>query len=154
MFVVPFFVSAQVDSFQNSISSEPEVIYVHDTVYIHDTIYIPLDFFTTAATDSTDDYVDCQEVEYEGMGDSTEVEEWLEIDGQQVIIKDATSRRGVLIRIFDDKGLLVIEKHIPRSQMTDSFRIILPENRRYFLRLDQGKPYLIDLTAQTVKGIF
>lgn len=135
-----------------SSSAETEVIYVRDTVYIHDTIYLSVDFFSsTTDVDSSDDSNDTTDISQDEAESSNPYLHIFTIEGQYLIIKEATSRRGVSVRIFDEKGKLVIDQRIPRSQMTDSYRVRLPERRRYYLRLDMGKPYLIDVPSQKVK---
>lgn len=137
-----------------SSNSNVEVIYIRDTVFVHDTIILPNAFASPDFPYFTMDTIKCHEAvetEEETEEENGEQIDWIIIDGQQLIIRNATTLRGVSVRVFDDKGKLVIDQLIPRSQMTDSYKIKLPEKRRYFLRLDMGKPYLIDVPSQNVK---
>lgn len=60
-------------------------------------------------------------------------------------------KRLLSIAIMITVAIFAMGPAYPRSQMTDSYKIKLPEKQRYFLRLDMGKPYLIDVPSQNVK---
>lgn len=132
--------------------SDVEVIYINDTVYIHDTVYVPLSFFESTKDDLENEVENDVEIEEDEIdGEEGEPVDWIVIEGQQLTIMNAKTLRGVSVRVFDDKGILVLDKRIPRSQMSDNYKLKLPESQRYYLRLDMGKPYLIDVPAQVVK---
>ena len=75
----------------------------------------------------------------------------LSIDNKILSIEGARSLRGVYIRVFDDRGILVLEQRVPRSQLNDSMHIRLPDSKRYFLRFNMGDPIMIDIPSQSIK---
>lgn len=85
--------------------------------------------------------------------DDGEVEEkpWIFIDGKILRIARATTMRGVGVRIFDEKGHLVVDEQIPHDQPVDNYYIKLPKKQRYFLRFDMGAPHVVDVERQEVR---
>jgi len=73
------------------------------------------------------------------------------LDGKVLRISPATALRGVSVRVFDEKGHLVVDQRIPDDQPTDNYYVKLAKRQRYFLRLDMGSPILIDVPLQEVK---
>ena len=131
----------------------PEVVYVHDTVIIHDTVY--LTETGKASVVDTPEKVeqgdDLSPEEDELQEDDEPYSAWIFIDGKILRISRARSLRGTGVRVFDEKGNLVVDEVIPQDQPSDNYYIKLPRRQRYFLRLDMGTPVLVDVPAQEIK---
>ncbi|MBP5326767.1 MAG: leucine-rich repeat domain-containing protein [Bacteroidales bacterium] len=140
-----------------------EVVYIHDTVYVHDTLCLPLEIcqqLNKPVADSTtldddeeeqaDDEIDDEELNHREYT-MKELGVKLSIDNKILSIEGARSLRGVYIRVFDDRGILVLEQRVPRSQLNDSMHIRLPDSKRYFLRFNMGDPIMIDIPSQSIK---
>ena len=129
---------------------ETEVIYIHDTVFIRDTVYLPYKEFVDSHFSKP---ADTENVE-ENISEETDQEEgetWLYIDGKVLRISRATQMRGVSVRVFDDKGRLVVDERIPDDQPVDNYYVKLPKRQRYFLRFDMGTPIMVDVSSQEIK---
>ena len=55
------------------------------------------------------------------------------------------------VRVFDEKGHLVVDEQIPHDQPVDNYYIKLPKKQRYFLRFDMGAPHVVDVERQEVR---
>ena len=73
------------------------------------------------------------------------------VEGKTLRIARATKMRGVGVRLFDEKGRLIVDDRIPDDQPTDNYYIRLPRRQRYFLRFDMGAPMVVDVENQEVK---
>ena len=109
---------------------ETEVIYIHDTVFVHDTIYLPYtefveSHFVNPKDTNVVDTIESVQDETEETAETAEPR-WLFIDGKILRISNATQMRGVSVRVFDDKGRLVVDERIPADQPTDNYYIKLP----------------------------
>jgi hypothetical protein len=123
------------------------IIYIHDTIVVHDTVYIEDGQPLGTDSDMADDE------EPQAGDDDGEVEEkpWIFIDGKILRIARATTMRGVGVRVFDEKGHLVVDEQIPHDQPVDNYYIKLPKKQRYFLRFDMGAPHVVDVERQEVR---
>ncbi|MBO7489329.1 MAG: leucine-rich repeat domain-containing protein [Bacteroidales bacterium] len=135
---------------------EAEVVYVHDTVFIHDTVYVPYTEFVDKHFVRQEDTVAIDDEEpdrsEEDETDEADAEQqWLFIDGKVLRISRATMMRGVSVRVFDDKGRLVVDERIPDDQPVDNYYVKLPKRQRYFLRFDMGAPVVVDVATQEIK---
>lgn len=134
-----------------------KIIYVFDTVVVHDTIYIG-DVASLSGQQNTES--DVPEVETVVAGEVQEEdqaaegsadEEWLFLDGKTLRIARAKELRGVGVRVFDEKGRLIVDQRIPLNQPADNYYIIFPRRQRYFLRFDMGTPIVVDVDRQEIK---
>ena len=136
---------------------DAEVVYVHDTVFIHDTVYVPYTEFVDKHFARQDDAVAIEEDESDESEEKVEEDEveqerqWIFIDGKVLRISRAKMMRGVSVRVFDDKGRLVVDERIPDDQPVDNYYVKLPKRQRYFLRFDMGAPIVVDVATQEIK---
>lgn len=146
-----------------------KIIYIHDTIVVHDTVCLGDSAKSekktvTGETMRKEPVVRDKEQEEEGDDELEEGrdeeqdepddgvdEPVIYIDGKTVRIANAMSLRGVGVRVFDDKGRLVVDERIPQSQPIDNYYIRLPKRQRYYMRLDMGTPIVIDVDNQQVK---
>ena len=143
----------------DSKNTGPEVVYVHDTVIIHDTVYMS-DIHKSHVDDNNVGVAqedietledDESQEEDESLKDDEPYSAWIFIDGKILRISRARNLRGTGVRVFDEKGNIVVDEVIPQDQPSDNYYIKLPRRQRYFLRLDMGTPVLVDVPAQEIK---
>lgn len=127
-----------------------KIIYIHDTIIVHDTLFIGRG--DSVRSDNAIGEVQPEETpdEDEEKNEDEEDEPWIFIDGKTVRIAKAIEMRGVGIRVFDEKGRMVVDERIPQSQPVDNYYIRLPKRQRYFMRFDMGAPIMIDVEKQEI----
>jgi hypothetical protein len=127
-----------------------KIIYIHDTVVVHDTVFVSgfgsVQSDTATVEVQTEETPDGDEVEIEDEED----EPWIFIDGKTVRIAKAIEMRGVGIRVFDEKGRMIVDDRIPVDQPVDNYYVKLPKRQRYFIRFNMGTPILIDVEKQEI----
>ena len=141
-------------------------MYVFDTIVVHDTVYVENASRqsqrknilpevrkpeTVAETEIQSARVG-EKLEPKGeQGDEEAEEEWLFLDGKTLRIARAKELKGVGVRVFDEKGRLIVDQRIPLNQPADNYYIKFPRRQRYFLRFAMGTPIVVDVDRQEIK---
>lgn len=138
------------DSCDDSIS-RLKIIYIHDTVIVRDTVFVVGDGAQRFAAQQQSKHHEAQSDIEETVAYDGDDEPWIFIDGKTLRIARATQMRGVGVRLFDEKGRLVVDERIPDNQPADNYYIRLPRRQRYFLRFDMGTPIVVDVDKQEIR---
>lgn len=143
-----------------------KIVYVFDTIVVHDTVYVedanrqsqrknilPEGCKPEAVAETEIQSARVGEkLEPKGeQGDEEVEEEWLFLDGKTLRIARAKELKGVGVRVFDEKGRLIVDQRIPLNQPSDNYYIKFPRRQRYFLRFDMGTPIVVDVDRQEIK---
>lgn len=131
-----------------------DTVFIHDTVYIHDTIYLTPVFADVVSEDSglSEEAEDAEEngtpEDGEETADGEELEfdadECLHVEGRILRISCSLRLKGQTLRLFDEKGRLVVDDRIPPDQPVDNYYVRLPRRQRYYLRIGNLSPVVVE----------
>lgn len=129
-----------------------EVVYIHDTVWIHDTLYLPESMFRDKLETPTDEgsMYDHVETDTEQIVGDDDPQDWIFIEGRILRIEKAARLAGTAIRVYDERGDLLIDDRMPPSYRADNYYLKMPGRKRYFLIVGTLDAISVDVMHQRI----